>query len=70
MIGVMAERVYVRDLEPDEGNKLLRIIRRGSVSVVRWRRAQIVLWSAQEMDVPAIARIAFTSKDRVRADVA
>ena len=34
--------------------------------MVRWRRAQIVLWSAQRMDVPAIARIAFTSEDRVR----
>jgi len=46
--------------------KLLGIVRRGSGSVVRWRRAQIVLWSAQAMDVPAIAKIAFTSEDRVR----
>ena len=35
--------------------------------MVRWRRAQIVLWSAQRMDVPAIAKIAFTSEARVRA---
>src|SRR6266540_3709457 len=63
----MAERVLVRDLTNDEGRKLLSIIRRGSGSVVRWRRAQIVLWSAQRMDVPAIAKIAFTSEDRVRA---
>src|SRR5437879_6479828 len=63
----MAERVQVRDLSNEEGRKLLSIIRRGSGSVVRWRRAQIVLWSAQRMDVPAIARIAFTSEDRVRA---
>jgi transposase len=63
----MAERVYVRDLSNDEGRKLLSIIRRGSGSVVRWRRAQIVLWSAQRMDVAAIAKIAFTSEDRVRA---
>ena len=62
----MAERVYVRDLTPDEGQKLLGIVRRGSGSVVRWRRAQIVLWSAQRMSVPAIAEIAFTSQDRVR----
>jgi transposase len=62
----MAERVLVRDLTNDEGRKLLSIIRRGSGSVVRWRRAQIVLWSAQRMDVPAIAKIAFTSEDRVR----
>jgi len=63
----MAERVQVRDLTNDEGRKLLSIVRRGSGSVVRWRRAQIVLWSAQRMDVPAIARIAFTSEDRIRA---
>src|SRR4249920_2719140 len=63
----MAERVQVRDLTNDEGGKLLSIVRRGSGSVVRWRRAQIVLWSAQRMDVPAIAKIAFTSEDRVRA---
>ena len=63
----MAERVRVREITNDEGNKLLSIIRRGSGSVVRWRRAQIVLWSAQGMDVPQIAKIAFTSEDRVRA---
>jgi transposase len=62
----MAERVQVRDLINDEGRKLLAIVRRGSGSVVRWRRAQIVLWSAQRMDVSAIAKIAFTSEDRVR----
>jgi transposase len=62
----MADRVQVRDLSNDEGRKLLSIVRRGSGSVVRWRRAQIVLWSAQRMDVPAIAKIAFTSEDRVR----
>ena len=62
----MAERVQVRDLAPQEGMKLLGIVRRGSGSVVKWRRAQIVLWSAQAMDVPAIAKIAFTSEDRVR----
>jgi len=62
----MAERVFVRDLQPEEGRKLLSIIRRGSGSVVRWRRSQIVLWSAQRMSVPQIAEIAFTSEDRVR----
>ncbi|MGO8870752.1 MAG: IS630 family transposase [Acidimicrobiales bacterium] len=62
----MAERVRVREITNVEGNKLLSIIRRGSGSVVRWRRAQIVLWSAQGMDVQQIATIAFTSEDRVR----
>ena len=44
----------------------MRIIRQGSGSVVTWRRAQMVLLSAQGMDVPGIARVAFTSEDRVR----
>ena len=34
--------------------------------MVSWRRAQTVLLSAQGMDVPAIAKVAFTSEDRVR----
>jgi transposase len=46
---------------------LLRIVRRSSGSVVTWRRAQMVLLSAQGMDVPAIAKVAFTSEDRARA---
>ena len=41
-------------------------VRRGSGSVVIWRRAQMVLLSAQGMDVAAIAKVAFTSEDRVR----
>jgi hypothetical protein len=62
----MAERVRVRDITNDEGNRLLRIVRRDSGSVVTWRRAQIVLLSAQGMDVPQIAQVSFTSADRVR----
>ena len=62
----MAERVRVREIDDDEGRRLVRIIRRGSGSVVTWRRAQMVLLSAQGMDVPAIAKVAFTSEDRVR----
>ncbi|MGW5645604.1 hypothetical protein ACWEV3_35585 [Saccharopolyspora sp. NPDC003752] len=51
----MAERVRVRELGDDEGNRLLRIIRRGSGSVVAWRRAQMVLLSAQGMPVAKTA---------------
>ena len=43
-----------------------RIVRRGSGSVVTWRRAQMVLWSAQGMSVAQIAGLAFTSEDRGR----
>jgi len=62
----MAERVRVRDLDDEEGSRLLRIIRRGTGSVVTWRRAQMVLLSAQGMSVARIAEVAFTSEDRVR----
>src|ERR1700690_3173895 len=40
--------------------------RRDSGWVVTWRRAQMVLLSAQGMDAAAIAKVAFTSEDRVR----
>src|SRR5712691_5025246 len=67
MLVGMAERVRVREISNEEGNRLLRIVRRSSGSVVTWRRAQMVLLSAQGMDVGAIAKVAFTSEDRVRA---
>lgn len=66
MGGSVAGRVQVRDISNDEGNRLLRIVRRSSGSVVTWRRAQMVLLSAQGMDVAGIAEVAFTSLDRVR----
>jgi transposase len=61
------EGIRVREITNDEGNRLLRIVRRSSGSVVTWRRAQMVLLSAQGMDVAQIAKVAFTSRDRVRA---
>jgi hypothetical protein len=64
--GPVSERVRVREIDDDEGRRLVRIVRRGSGSVVTWRRAQMVLLSAQGMDVAAIAKVAFTSQDRVR----
>jgi transposase len=62
----MAGRVQVRAISNQEGNRLLRIVRRGSGSVVTWRRAQMVLLSAQGMDACRIAEVTFTSADRVR----
>jgi transposase len=62
----VAERVRVREISNQEGNRLLRIVRRSSGSVVTWRRAQMVLLSAQGMDVAQIAQVTFTSPDRVR----
>jgi transposase len=62
----MVHPVQVRPLNNDEGNRLLRIVRRGTGSVVTWRRAQMVLLSAQRMPVAKIAEVTFTSPDRVR----
>src|SRR4051794_7189327 len=62
----MVHRVQVRSISNDEGNRLLRIVRRSSGSVVTWRRAQMVLLSAQGMDPAGIAAVTFTSPDRVR----
>ncbi|MFE2320351.1 helix-turn-helix domain-containing protein, partial [Streptomyces sp. NPDC059441] len=62
----MAERVRVREIDDDEGRRLLRIIRKGTVSVVTWRRAQMVLLSALGMAVAEIAEVPFTGADRVR----
>ena len=56
----------VRVISNDEGRRLLSIVRRSSGSVVTWRRAQMVLLSAQGMDPGQIAQVAFTSLDRVR----
>jgi hypothetical protein len=60
----MAERVQVREIDDDEGRRLLRTVQRGSGSVVTWRRAQMVLLSAQGMPVAKIAEVTFTSADR------
>jgi hypothetical protein len=62
----MAERVQVRDIDDDERQRLLRIVRRGTGSVVTWRRAQMVLLSAQGVPPARIAEVTFTSADRVR----
>ena len=65
----MAERVRVRRLNDVEGKTLQRIVRRGGgseKSIVKWRRAMVVLASAGGNDVNAIARLVQTSPDRVR----
>jgi transposase len=66
----MSERVKVRRLSDQEGDTLQRIVRRGGgktmVSVVRYRRAMVVLASAGGNTVEVIARLVQTSPDRVR----
>jgi Homeodomain-like domain len=62
----MAVCVGIRPITDDEGMRLVRIVRRGSGSVVTWRRVQMLLLSAQGMPVGRIAEATFTSPDRVR----
>ncbi len=59
----------MRRLSDAEGRELQRIVRRGGKSdrsIVKWRRAMVVLASAGGNDVAAIARLVQTSPDRVR----
>lgn len=58
--------MQVREIDDDESRRLLRINRRGIGSVVTWRRAQMVLLSAQGMPLAKIAEVSFSSDDRVR----
>lgn len=66
----MSKPVRVRRLTDAEGRELQRIVRRGSGksdnSVVKWRRALVVLASGGGNDVAVIARMVQTSPDRVR----
>src|ERR671926_2004588 len=66
----MAEPVKVRRLSGEEGQRLLRIVRRGepkaTKSVIRYRRAMVVLASAGGNTVPAIARLVAADEDTVR----
>lgn len=62
----MAKPVRVRRLAEQEGQILLRIVRRGSTSTVRFRRAMMVLASAGGNTVPVIANLVQADEDTVR----
>jgi transposase len=65
----MTKPVRVRRLNDAEGRQLQQIVRRGGKtdrSIVKWRRAMVVLASAGGNDVATIARLVQTSPDRVR----
>jgi transposase len=64
--GVVAEPVRVRRLTDQEGQKLRQIVRRGSVSSVRYRRAMMLLASAGGNRVPVIAQLVQADEDTVR----
>jgi transposase len=56
----------VRRLTDQEGQKLQQIVRRGSTSSVRYRRAMILLASGGGNTVPVIARLVQADEDTVR----
>src|SRR3954466_11928895 len=66
----MTERVKAGRLSDGEGQRLLRIVRRGEPkmpkSVICYRRAMEVLTSASGNSVPAIARLVAADEDTVR----
>src|SRR3954454_20298003 len=63
--GAVAEPVRVRRLTDQEGQKLQQIVRRGSTSSVRYRRAMMLLASAGNR-VPVIAKLVQADEDTVR----
>lgn len=58
--------VRVRELSENEAKRLQRIVRRGAKDIVTWRRATVVLASAQGQKISVIAKLVQTSEDRVR----
>ncbi|MEC0172726.1 helix-turn-helix domain-containing protein [Paenibacillus graminis] len=57
--------IFVRDLTNEEGNRLLRIARKGA-DPVQVRRALLILASAQIMKVPEISRLYHISGEHIR----
>jgi transposase len=57
--------IFVRDLIQEEGNRLLRIARKGA-DPVQVRRALLILASAQKMKVPEISRLYHISGEHIR----
>jgi hypothetical protein len=48
----MTERLRVGEIDNDEGRRLVRIIRRGSGSVVTWPQTQMVLCRSSAWTCP------------------
>jgi transposase len=62
----MSQPVRARRLNQDEGQYLLRLVRRGKHESIRVRRALIIMASASGTTVPAIARLVAADEDTVR----
>jgi transposase len=65
----MSTPVRARRLNQDEGQYLLRLVRRGVHDSVRYRRALIIMASASGTRVPAIARLLAADEDTVRGAI-
>jgi transposase len=63
---LVAEPVKVRRLTDQVGQRLQQIVRRGSTSSVRYRRAMMILASAGGNRVPVIAQLVQADEDTVR----
>ncbi|BDH12404.1 hypothetical protein HOK021_35830 [Streptomyces hygroscopicus] len=62
----MAEPVKARRLTDQERQRLQQIVRRGSTSTVRYRRAMMILASAGGNRAPVIAQLVQADEDTVR----
>jgi transposase len=63
----MARKLRARQLTDEEGERLLRIVRRGHrYKATTWRRAMIIMASASGHEVRVIANLVQTSPDWVR----
>jgi transposase len=62
----MAEPVRARRLTDQEGQRLQKIVRRGTGSPIRLRRAMVIMASASGNTVPAIARLVQGDEDAIR----
>ncbi|MGA6165990.1 IS630 family transposase [Amycolatopsis magusensis] len=62
----MAELVRARRLTDQEGQRLQKIVRRGTGSSIRLRRAMVIMPSASGNTVPAIARLVQGDEDAIR----
>lgn len=62
----MSVPVSARRLSPDEGQHLLRLVRRGRQQSIRVRRGLMILASSSGTPVPAIARLLAADEDTVR----
>ena len=61
--------VFVRDLSPEEAQRLRRVSRQSKVFALR-QRAQILLASDSQVSAPEIARVLQTDENQVRRVIA